>query len=275
MQNFDTLPGTHQYIAGNFSWANVQGATCASSTHTDGEGIQIDQSDGSYFASPNPFTGQTVIEDNMVLGNGNAGLVYTRHKEGSEVLVNNTAFGNFTDSTINEGGGVVGEYRGIYASNVQVYNNIGQATRTSQGSPSSTVYAFAMTTVDSSVIVDNNWFVNTNIAGQDAIIAQSGATAVLGQRNILGLDPKFACGSQSACTTAIPGAPSCSGKANVVDCMATTIANFTPTATGARGMGYQRPQSTTPSIGAMQDALFPAWLCSVALLPTGLIPKHC
>jgi hypothetical protein len=274
MQNFDTLPGTHQYIAGNFAWGNVQGTNCNGSANSDGEGIQIDQSDGSYFASPNPYTGQTVMENNMMLGNGNAGVVYTRHKEGTQVLVNNTSFGNFTDSTISEGGGVVGEFRSLYTSNVQVYNNITQATRTSQGSPSSTVYGFTITTGDASSVVDNNWFVNTNVSGQNAIVAQSASTVALGGRNILGLDPKFACGSQSACTTAIPGSPSCSGKANVVDCMATTIANFTPTAPGAIGMGYQQPRSTAPSIGAMQDALFPAWLCNVTL-PGGILSKHC
>jgi hypothetical protein len=51
--------------------------------------------------------------------------------------------------------------------------------------------------------------------------------------------------------------------------MATVISDFTPTAGGAAGYGYQIP-SVTPTF----DPLFPQWLCNVNL-PAGLVTMGC
>src|SRR5580700_6142100 len=40
-QNYDTLPGTHVYVAGNFAWDNFDPNPCNGGTPTDGEGIDI------------------------------------------------------------------------------------------------------------------------------------------------------------------------------------------------------------------------------------------
>jgi hypothetical protein len=266
-QLFDSVPGTHTYIAGNFAWGNIEGLNCAGSSNTDGEGFQIDVSDGTYFSKANPYLGQTVIENNWSAYNGGPGFLYTKHKEGAQIIINNTSYGNFTDSNRATFSGVQGEIESVYSSNVQMFNNISQATVATAGTPAENLYAVSISVGDASMIVDGNWFANTAIAGQNTTTVAPSGQFAYGGRNILGLSPAFA-------SPANPGAPSCSGKTNVANCMATTIANFTPTTSGALGMGYQAPQNIVPGVGASQDALFPAWLCNVTI-PAGLITKHC
>ncbi|MGC2661451.1 MAG: hypothetical protein WA324_26150, partial [Bryobacteraceae bacterium] len=54
-----------------------------------------------------------------------------------------------------------------------------------------------------------------------------------------------------------------------VNCMATVIANFTPTNSSAKAYGYQTPVSTP-----VTNSLFPTWLCNVGL-PSGLVSTPC
>jgi len=63
--------------------------------------------------------------------------------------------------------------------------------------------------------------------------------------------------------------PSCSSFASTVACMATVIANFTPTTTAALTYGYQ-----TPSTTSIYDPLYPQWLCGTNL-PSGLVTPGC
>jgi hypothetical protein len=51
--------------------------------------------------------------------------------------------------------------------------------------------------------------------------------------------------------------------------MASMIANFTPTASAAKSLGYQQPSNTN-----VYDSLFPQWVCNVNL-PAGLVTKGC
>src|ERR1035441_9874635 len=81
--------------------------------------------------------------------------------------------------------------------------------------------------------------------------------------NVFGVNPQLA-------NPTVPGAPSCSGYANVTACMATTIANFTPNNSSAKAYGYQRPGSTP-----VKDSLFPQWLCTVNNFPAGLVTMGC
>jgi len=93
--------------------------------------------------------------------------------------------------------------------------------------------------------------------------------------NTLGSGSGFSWGPNNTFTNPVlanptnPGAPSCSGFASVPACMATVIANFTPTNAAASGYGYQVPSST-----AVYDPLFPQWLCNVNL-PPGLVSMGC
>ena len=77
----DSLPGTHIYIAGNFSYANFDGA-CSGSGATDGEGINLDTFDGSQGGTP-LYTQQTVVDNNILIGNGGPGLELFNNYQGS------------------------------------------------------------------------------------------------------------------------------------------------------------------------------------------------
>ena len=83
-----------------------------------------------------------------------------------------------------------------------------------------------------------------------------------GPDDLLGTNPSFA-------SATVPPAPSCAGAAGVPKCMATVIANFTPTTAAAQSSGYQ-----IPSAALVNDSLFPQWLCNVNL-PGGLLTMGC
>jgi hypothetical protein len=103
-----------------------------------------------------------VIENNWAAYNGGAGFIYTKHKEGVQIVVNNTSYGNMTDPLRLSYGGVVGEYQLVSSSNVQIYNNIGQATApTVFVTPPESSYGMNVANGDASLIIDGNWFVNT------------------------------------------------------------------------------------------------------------------
>jgi hypothetical protein len=97
------------------------------------------------------------------------------------------------------------------------------------------------------------------LGGNDAGVYNSGAFAY-GPNNILGTNPNFV-------NPVNPGAPTCGSASSVPDCMATVIANFTPTNAAAIVYGYQIP-STTQTYDPTQ------WLCNVNL-PTGLVTMGC
>ena len=44
---YDSLPGTHMYVAGNFSFANRNANPCGGTTPTDGNGVIFDTFNGS------------------------------------------------------------------------------------------------------------------------------------------------------------------------------------------------------------------------------------
>jgi hypothetical protein len=82
--------------------------------------------------------------------------------------------------------------------------------------------------------------------------------------NNINTNPSFA-------NPAVPGAPSCGSASSAPNCMATVIANFTPTNATllTLGYGYQIPSATQT-----YDPLFPQWLCNVNL-PSGLVTMGC
>ena len=60
----------------------------------------------------------------------------------------------------------------------------------------------------------------------------------------------------------------CSAAATTTACMATVVSNFTPTAVGTTGKGYQSPGACAP------DSLWPTWI-SITLIPAGLVQMPC
>jgi hypothetical protein len=63
-------------------------------------------------------------------------------------------------------------------------------------------------------------------------------------------------------------APDCRTKTSTVDCMAQLIADFTPQATGAVGLGYQKPGACA------SNPNWPPWI-GPGDVPDGIITKPC
>ena len=251
--NYDTLPGTHIYIAGNFSWANVDPNPCGSGTPTDGQGINLDT------LNEYKYSGQIVIDNNISVFNGGAGLQSFLNTGGSPnapiYFRHNTTYGNQTGS-INAF--PCAEARFASSLSSQAYLNLfvtGTANGCSSAQP---IYAFGVTSPDSTDQVSSNFLYSAegnNTTG-------SGTGFAYGT-NKTGTNPSFA-------SPVPPGAPSCASYASVPACMATVVSNFTPTNAAASGYGYQGPSSTPAN-----DALFPQWLCAVTNLPGGLVTMGC
>jgi hypothetical protein len=260
----DYTTGTHIYIAGNFSYGNLDANPCAgtlpSDKPTDGEGIIIDTLDYSQ-GGGTPYVAQVGIENNIVVNNGGRGLEVTNNSAGSQnayvFFKNNTSWGNERDPNQLYCLGN-GELLVNAAKNVQAFNGI-YATSTADGCTGDAIYGAAVGSGDTSDLIEyssiygiggNNTFVN---GGTFTFANQTG--------NTIGTNPSFA-------NAVAPGAPSCSGYANTVACMAKVISNFKASGSGTSGNGYQAP--TTGSY----DPFFPQWLCTVGL-PSGIVTMGC
>jgi hypothetical protein len=256
----DSLPGTHIYIAGNFSWGNVDANPCGGGAPSDGEGILIDTPDGSQGGLTTPYAGQIVVDNNILVANGGRGFDVFNNRAGSAHAAiyarHNTVWGNNSDR--NETNNLCGEMTTSVALNVQEFFNIA-ATNAASGCGGYPLYAYYVANGDSSDLVYSNlgWATNSNYSA-----AAGSAGFSYGPNNLFGTNPVF----QNA---TIPGAPNCAAASSVPNCMQPLIANFTPTAAAALSYGYQAP--TTAQI---YDPLFPQWLCNVNL-PAGLITLGC
>ena len=94
--NKDTAAGTHSYIAGNFSWSNVDPSGC-----TDGEGIILD----SIFT--NGYTQQIYVSNNLIIGNGGRGIEVLKNNNASAAIIyieQNTTWNDEIDNTETPGG---------------------------------------------------------------------------------------------------------------------------------------------------------------------------
>ena len=249
----DSNPGTHFYIAGNFAWGNVNGITCNGGHPQDGEGIILDTFNGSA-GGITPYAGQTVVENNIVLFNGGRGIQVVQNSAGTIYFRQNTIYGNNTDVT--QGGACAELLVNTDTAPTYVTNNIAMTT--------------AATTCNGST-----WWAYLEINSTALQISSGSAYSPAGHTcgNIGGT---FSCSGATLTTTnpsfaspSNPGVPSCGSFSSVPACMATVIANFTPTNPSAASYGYQIP-SATPTF----DPLFPQWLCNVNL-PPGLVTMGC
>jgi hypothetical protein len=254
----DAVAGTHMYIAGNFAYDTIEPATCNGTASTDGEGVILDTFDGKYDGLP-PYTQQTVVQNNMTLFNGGNGILTTNSNMSSSAPVYikfNTAYGNnkATNRLYCVANGDIG-IEAAYTTTAQ--NNIAQ-TDTANGCAGVAKWAFEYSNSNNSVTINSNWLYS---AAGNTEFASNNGTGTYGS-NTTGTSAAFA-------NPVDPGPPSCSGKTNVPNCMATLISDFTPTNTAAAGFGYQPPSSTP-----VNDPLFPQWLCT-ASVPTGLVTMGC
>ena len=247
----DSLPGTHIYIAGNFSYGNIDGNPCAGGTPTDGNGFIADTWSGLSYRA------QAVVDNNLFLFNGGRGaFVYST--AAPVYIRQNTAFGNNIDQNQTNRQFECGEISLTNATNAQVYRNIAETNATT-GCGSITLYSYFVgnSAVPDVIYQDVGYSAAGNVSGQ------TGSTGFsFGPNNLFSMDPQFA-------NPVEPPAPSCDSSSSVSACMAQVIANFTPMNAAAKGYGYQPPSSTS-----VYDPLFPQWLCNVNLT-SGLVTMGC
>jgi hypothetical protein len=248
----DTLPGTHIYVAGNFTWHNFNPPTCAGGTPTDGEGIIFDTFDAAGYSA------QGVMENNISFLNGSSGFRVDATTLAPIVIANNTSYGNNGDSALNSG--ECGEITLQQSTHVQVYNNIAQ-TNAAKGCGSNPNYAFYVANGDGTDVINQNF--GDGIDGQNTGIGGSPAFSY-GPSNVFGTSANFA-----GAPPANPGPPACGSASSAPNCMAPIVSALNPTASGASTYGYHLPSLTQAS-----DPLFPPWLCNVNL-PTGLVSTSC
>ncbi len=254
----DSAAGTHIYVAGNFTYGNLEPSQCGGGVPTDGEGIMFDSFDGSQGGSR--YTAQAVAANNMVVGNGGRGIEVFNNTAGSPnapvYVKQNTTWGNNTDP--HQSGLGCGDVAVKVSQNVQFSNNL-ISTRSATGCGGHPIYAADVSQGDGSDSFVSNVLYGYN--GYNEFSWSSGSFAYASS-NIVGVLPNFT-------NPVTPGAPNCAGSANVPSCMSSVISNFTPRASSVQGYGYQRPSS-----GSVHDTLFPRWLCT-ANVPSGLITMGC
>jgi serralysin len=119
-QASDTKPGFHIVIRNNYSYLNVE-SDIPSSLQTDGEGIIVDSfdyADATYGTTP--YAQETLIENNVVWGNGGRGIEAAGGQPTSFVTVrNNTVFDNNRQKQQYPGAEIVS-----YGNHNAIYNNI-------------------------------------------------------------------------------------------------------------------------------------------------------
>jgi hypothetical protein len=256
----DSLPGTHIYLAGNFSWNNFDANPCGGGAPSDGNGILIDTPDGSQGGLAVPYAAQIVVDNNLLVANGGRGFDVFNNSAGSAHAAiyarHNTVWGNNADR--NETNNLCGEMTTLVALDVQEFFNLA-ATNAANGCGGHPLYDFYVANGGVSNLVYSNF--GWTASGTNSASASSPGFSY-GPNNVFGADPMFR-------NATAPAAPSCAGASSVPTCMATMIANFTPTNASAVSYGYQVP-ATLPTY----DPLFPQWLCHVNL-PAGLVTMGC
>jgi hypothetical protein len=134
-QWFDNYPGFHNIIANN----TVVGEYDSSSNHSDGNGIILDLSNGSYNAST-ANTPPVLIINNVVYGNG--GRCIHAFIVTNFWVVNNTCYKNNLDPTLGTAGSFStnGSKNGYFINNVSVAWSSSYPSYTQEGANSNVQY---------------------------------------------------------------------------------------------------------------------------------------
>ena len=244
MEDVDANPGPHIVIRGNLAYGNFNsgidsaGNLCWGTTTMDGEGIIVDTP-----GSPEGlgFKGLTVVESNIVIGNGGAGIACTKCNTGKVLIRNNTAWNNGLDKKRFCCSYELGVNPGSpWNLNVDITNNIAVsalATGAVNGTYPGPAYALweGNNGYGSSLPANHDTYeynVAWNSAAPTQIThAEAFASTFFTPTNKL-IDPKFA-------SPTIPSPPNCAGYADVRACIAGmgVVKNFKPTNTGIKGSG--------------------------------------
>lgn len=281
----DTSAGTHIFVAGAFSYKNVN-APSGAGCNTDGEGLIFDSwGNVSYHY-------QAVAEQNAFWANGSAAFEafpqgnHSSQDEAPIVFFHNTAYGDYQDPK-NGGGGEI-FFNQIYPTGTGSYtitNNIFEAALASAGNNGTTsvrgaeidcINACAQVTIGGNYIWNSSPPTTTTTGGENTHTyinnVNAGASWPWGSNTYN--DPGLA--NAHALPT---NAPNCSAFANTTACMtgAGVVADLAPSG-GAAAEGYQPPGPCSA------DAYYPTWLKGVVYLTwngsalsenTGLVSKPC
>lgn len=246
----DALPGTHIYVAGNFSYDNVNATMCNGGGPTDGQGVGVDALDA--------YAGQILVDNNIVMFNSGSGVGSGSSNLGIIYIRNNTAYANWNSSseTWCEAGNIL-----VGGPNAQAFGNLsvnGPAPIPGSGGTAACGFAFYVATSSQTgdLVYNNYGYAN---GGTNA--GSNPGAFIIGPNNTFS--------NPSLSNPTDPGAPNCGSASSVSNCMATVVANFAPTVTAAKSYGYQVPLTTN-----VYDPLFPQWLCNVNL-PAGLVTMGC
>jgi len=297
--NYDTLPGTHLYEYGNFSYNNQ------TSCETDVENYMFDTWDA------NGYSNRGVSQNNMGWLSGRFGFEVTAQDitttTATAFILNNTIYGSnqlndpsfpgYADGDINvqnSSSSATSIWGGL-----TIQDNLVQENQEWQGGVSSNgpVYAFLIGGPYSNVTVGGNGSQNyfDGVATECRGNACAPSSAPYGASSFgiaadLGTNyytsPAF--NNTSDLISNRSGTPNCSGFTNTTACMGynantktltnpSAIYDLQPSASGASSAGYQLPSTTCVTTGPV-FTYYPAWLKGVVYLQwnsgTGTITEN-
>jgi hypothetical protein len=279
--NYDHLPGTHIFVAGNFVYNN-QNPACVLS---DGEGIMFDTWDD------HGYNGVGVIENNISFANAFAGLqVFMQSFNASSptiTIAKNTFYDNIACPSfpVSSAGDINIQLDGGFAWTIDVHRNVSQAPNALAGcgrdNPGE-VYAMSSGGKNGPdrIKIALGGQGHENVFSGVAGICLPGAVCDKGNdeaafdgfrlgKNMYD-DPKFH--NVSDLLSNRLGAPDCSRFSDVASCMGwrfgakqaapdTVIGDLTADAQVAAGKGFQPPGACVSS-----DTLYPVWLRGIVYL---------
>lgn len=262
----DSLPGTHIFVAGNFAFDNASPTNCnAGSSTFDGNGLVFDDF-GNAQSGGAAYDQQAVLTNNLAVWNGGNGVGNTGNGSANSHIYFSYNTSAKNQQATNASTTTCGDVMIIGPQALtELYGNL-VVTKGSLSCLSSTqpLYAIAFYNGNATNHFYNNYLYSA--AGNNiGLFTNNGFSA--GPNNTTGTDPVLT-------NPVDPGQPNCTGKTSTVDCMATVIANYTPTTAAAKAFGYQAP--TAPTIQTY-DPFYPQILCNgiTPTLLTGLITQHC
>ena len=281
--NFDTLPGTHMYVYGNFSYNNQ------TSCPTDVENYMFDTWDA------NAYSSQGIAQNNMGWLSGRMGFhVFdqdTYPTTATIFILNNTLYGaGQLDASAWDIGDINiqnSQTKNSIWGGVTIQNNLVQENQEWPGGVSANGYVYAFN-------LGGN-YVNVTVGGSGSQNYFSGlATACVETACLPSTTPYGAISSGTKAELGTnyytnpgynnpsdlvnnqSGVPNCTGFTNTTACMGynantqtltnpSAIYDLQPTASGASSAGYQLPSTTCVTSGPVYT-YYPAWLKGIVYL---------
>jgi hypothetical protein len=197
-QASDTVPGFHIVIRNNYAYLNIE-SDIPADLQTDGEGIIVDSfdyADATYGTTP--YAQETLIENNVIWGNGGRGIEAAGGEPTSYVTIrNNTVFDNNRQQQEYPGAEIVS-----YGNHNAVYNNVvvlgPDGANASGGDPPYPILDNCGTSGGGVVVAGGALWANNLVYNMKSSTALSytscieGTTAIPVGTNLMGVDPGLA-----------------------------------------------------------------------------------